>query len=412
MENHMTGALSSEGQIMDVKTVKEAVTRKMLAQGRGQHATESFLRLMSQVADVESAYVPLDEVSTPDTNLLLNTAFNPEETRRLEKLGRGLLSRVALLKLNGGRATTMGGETPKGVLVAKDGLSYLEIVDKQMEALEKAWGVKPPLIIMNSFFTEDPTQRVMKQHGIRATTFLQSDAPRLVEDLMTPLDTGTEEDWAPLGHGDVYASLYHTGILDQLLAQGCQWILISNMVNLAASLDPWILGLLERDRIEFLLEVTERAEVDRKGGTLIARNGRLDLLEIAQVSPSERDRFMDIEQFRPFNTNNVWVDLKALVKSLRNGVLRMSVIRNLKTVVGTRVVQLETAMGAAVGCFERARGLLVGRDRFFPTKNVEDLFLLQYDAGVLDSMYRIRRNPSRPAHLPLRPRVTFWLGFS
>jgi UTP--glucose-1-phosphate uridylyltransferase len=183
------------------------------------------------------------------------------------------------------------------------------------------------------------------------------------------------------------------------------------MDNLAASMEPWILGLLDSHGIDFLLEVTDRTQVDRKGGTLIVRNGGLDLLEIGQVSPIERSRFMDIEEFRVFNTNNVWVDLQALSDAMKAGGLRMPVIRNPKTVEGTRVFQLETAMGSAVGCFPRARGLRVGRDRFFPTKKVEDLFLLQSDACSLDSMYRVRRNPARAPALPLRPFVTFGSDF-
>ncbi len=48
------------------------------------------------------------------------------------------------------------------------------------------------------------------------------------------------------------------------------------------------------------------------------RSGRLDLLEIAQVAPEERNTFMDIERFRVFNTNNVWVDLDALWEALND----------------------------------------------------------------------------------------------
>ncbi len=396
---------------MDVRVARQVIKRRMLSEGRRADVTENFLAMVMQVRNEDAAYIHLDRVSPPDARLLLNTAFHAEEMSELEERGRGLLSQAAVIKLNGGRSTTMGGEVPKAVLIAKDGLSYLEIVGRQMAALKKAWGVDVPLLFMNSFFTDEPTKVLMKKYGITAATFLQSDAPRLVEHSMIPLETGTDEDWAPLGHGDIYSTLHRTGLLDQLLNQGIRWVFISNMDNLAASLEPWIVGLLDRDDIEFLLEVTDRTQVDRKGGTLIVRNGRLDLLEIAQVSPDERNRFMDIEEFKVFNTNNVWVDLQALSNLVKAGGLHMPVIRNPKTVDGTRVIQLETAMGSAVGCFSRARGLRVARNRFFPTKKVEDLFLLQSDACSLDTMYRVRRNPARPPGLPLRPRVTFGPDF-
>jgi UTP--glucose-1-phosphate uridylyltransferase len=164
---------------------------------------------------------------------------------------------------------------------------------------------------------------------------------------------------------------------------------------------------MEQEKIEFLLEVTDRTPADRKGGTLVIRDGRLDLLEIAQVSPQDRDLFMDIDRFRVFNTNNVWIDLDALAESLDSGPLNLPLIQNHKKIGLEKIIQLETAMGAAVGSFSRARGLRVGRDRFFPTKKVEDLFRLQSDACILDDMCRLQINPQRPPHLPPRPQVQF-----
>jgi len=221
------------------------------------------------------------------------------------------------------------------------------------------------------------------------------------------LSTGTDEDWAPPGHGDVYVSLLWSGLLEKLRAEGRRWAFISNLDNLAAHLDPWILGLIEKEGIEFLLEVTDRTLQDRKGGTLVVKDGGLYLLEIAQVSKDNRELFMDVNRFRVFNTNNVWVDLDALARVLSTKSLNLPIIQNHKTVAGTRVVQLETAMGAAIGSFDRSRGLRVGRDRFFPTKKVEDLFVLQSDACVLDSMFRLKKNPERPASLSYRPMVRF-----
>ncbi len=92
---------------------------------------------------------------------------------------------------------------------------------------------------------------------------------------------------------------------------------------------------------------------------------------------------------------------------LANGAMDLPIIQNRKTVASQQVVQVETAMGAALGCFSRAKALKVGRGRFFPTKKISDLFVLQSDACVLDATFRLRRNPSRPTSLPLMPRVFF-----
>jgi UTP--glucose-1-phosphate uridylyltransferase len=391
---------------MKLDGIEERIRRKMASRGIHPEAIENFLQMVEQINDERSAYVSLDQVSTPDAGLILN-APDPKSIAKLAERGRSLLTKAAVIKLNGGRSTTMGGMVPKGILTAKNGRSYLEIIIRQIEALRREWGIQMPLVLMDSFFTHGPTLEIVGRFDLPVLTFIQNQVPRLVEGNLEPLESGTDDDWAPPGHGDVYESLLRTGLLDKLRKNGCRWAFISNLDNLAAFVEPWILGLIEAEGIEFLLEVTARTKVDRKGGTLVVGNGRLDLLEIAQVAPKDRESFMDIDRFRVFNTNNVWVNLDALAAALKDKSLRLPLILNHKTIGRHKVIQLETAMGAAIGSFDRARGLQVGRDRFFPTKKVADLFLLQSDVCVLDSMDRLKENPLRQSSLPLRPTVFF-----
>ncbi len=389
------------------RSVEDAIRLKMQARGQDREAVEGFLHMLRRTETNETAFIPLKDLCAPDAGHIYDLTSERERLEEFEAHGRTLLSKVVVIKLNGGRSTTMGGEVPKGVLTAKDGLSYLEIIVRQMKAMCRAWGVEVPLTLMNSFFTDAKTHEVIGKSDIPIVTFLQSEVPRLVEHTLLPIETGTDEDWTPPGHGDVYVSLKRSGLLERFLREGKRWAFISNLDNLAAVLDPWILGLMGQEKIPFLLEVTDRTEMDRKGGTLIVNNGKLDLLEIAQVAPEDQDKFMDIHRFRVFNTNNAWVDLEALAQALVQDSLFLPIIRNRKAVSANSVIQLETAMGAALGSFPRARALRVTRDRFFPTKKVEDLFLLQSDACVLDSSYHVIRNPGRPAHLALRPEVAF-----
>jgi UTP--glucose-1-phosphate uridylyltransferase len=389
----------------------ELIAKKMTSRGIGRETADHFLGMVRQVLEEKSDYFPLEGLSTPGSEFILDPISSNEDIKELKEAGKGLLGKVAIIKLNGGRATTMGGQVPKGVLRAKNGLSYLEIILAQADAIRREWQASCPLILMNSFFTHEPTMRIVGGRRNSPLTFIQNQVPRLLENSLAPLETGTDEDWAPPGHGDVYLSLKTSGLLHGLIKQGFRWAFISNLDNLAACVDPWILGLLESENLEFLLEVTDRTEADKKGGTLVVRDGRLDLLEIAQVSPRERDDFMDIHRFRVFNTNNVWVDLRALAEALEDNSLKLPLIRNHKSIAGNKVIQLETAMGSAIGSFPRARGLRVRRDRFFPTKKTSDLFALQSDACILDFMARLRKNPSRPDSLPLRPRVFFSSDF-
>jgi UTP--glucose-1-phosphate uridylyltransferase len=49
----------------------------------------------------------------------------------------------------------------------------------------------------------------------------------------------------------------------------------------------------------------------------------------------------------------------------------------------TPVIQLETAMGAAIGVFEGAQALRVSRGRFVPVKTTNDLLVVRSDAYEL-----------------------------
>ena len=73
----------------------------------------------------------------------------------------------------------------------------------------------------------------------------------------------------------------------------------------------------------------------------------------------------------------------------RSGILGLPLIRNVKTLDPAdpstpKVIQIETAMGAAIEVFEGARTIEVGRDRFVPVKTTDDLLVLRsdvYDLG-------------------------------
>jgi UTP--glucose-1-phosphate uridylyltransferase len=100
-----------------------------------------------------------------------------------------------------------------------------------------------------------------------------------------------------------------------------------------------------------------------------------------------------------FNTNSLWWRLDALLAQLERGALELPMIVNPKRVQGVEVVQLETAMGAAVSCFDRAVGIRVPRSRFAPVKATCDLLAVRSDAYVLDQGSGIRPSPARPAEL-------------
>ena len=102
----------------------------------------------------------------------------------------------------------------------------------------------------------------------------------------------------------------------------------------------------------------------------------------------------DINRHRYCNTNNLWLDLATLDEMLEenDGVLGLPLIRNVKTVdpsdpSSPEVIQIESAMGAAVEVFEGALALEVDRSRFLPVKSTNDLLVLRSDVYAVSDDY-------------------------
>ena len=65
------------------------------------------------------------------------------------------------------------------------------------------------------------------------------------------------------------------------------------------------------------------------------------------------------------------------------------------------MIQLETAMGAAIDVFEGAAALRVPRSRFVPVKSTGDLLSLRSDAYVMSEGPRVELAPERRGHPPV-----------
>jgi UTP--glucose-1-phosphate uridylyltransferase len=302
------------------------------------------------------------------------------------------LNKLAVLKLNGGLGTSMGCVGPKSVIEVREGMSFLDLSVRQIEYLNRTYNVNVPFVLMNSFNTDDDTQNIIKKyegHNIDIMTFNQSRYPRILKDSMLPAPKSFASqisDWYPPGHGDVFESLYNSGILDKLLERGVEIIFLSNADNLGAVVDLRILQHMVDSKSEYIMELTDKTKADVKGGTIIDYDGRVRLLEIAQVPKEHVNEFKSIKKFKYFNTNNIWMNLRAIKRVVEDNELEMEIIPNEKSIPADKkgeadlsIIQLETAVGAAIRHFRNAHGVNVPRRRFLPVKTCSDLMLVKSD---------------------------------
>eukprot|EP00770_Monocercomonoides_exilis_P001105 MONOS_1097.1-p1 / transcript=MONOS_1097.1 / gene=MONOS_1097 / organism=Monocercomonoides_exilis_PA203 / gene_product=UTP-glucose-1-phosphate uridylyltransferase / transcript_product=UTP-glucose-1-phosphate uridylyltransferase / location=Mono_scaffold00018:204409-205708(+) / protein_length=401 / sequence_SO=supercontig / SO=protein_coding / is_pseudo=false len=295
------------------------------------------------------------------------------------------MKKVAVVKLNGGLGTTMGLTGPKSTIVIKEKKNFLELTFEQIRHVNNLFHCSVPLVLMNSFNTEAETKKfVSKATDLNIICFNQNQFPRLNRETLMPIAKSRDDPascWYPPGHGDLYDSLLASGTLDLFAKTGIEYIFVSNIDNLGATIEPKILNRLFKQGNDVLIELTPKTPTDIKGGTVIrypTEKGELGykLLEIAQVPAPYVGEFKSVRKFSVFNTNNIWIKVSFLREALETGRLQLDVISNPKTVNDIPVLQLETACGAIVSCSTKVDVVSVPRIRFIPTKTCSDLILI------------------------------------
>ena len=358
---------------------------------------EEFERMLGQVQVKNKNVLDWESIRSPNNAMQVDyqTLKDPGSCHES-------FSRLVIGKLNGGLGTSMGCDGPKSLIKVKGKRTFLDLIVEQVRELNAKWNANIPLLLMNSFYTEKEIMKFVENIDLSLITFTQNKFPRLNAESLLPLnaDEWRDQAWYPPGHGDFYNCISEKGILKNLIEKGKDILFISNSDNLGAVADSKILHYMIEKEIPFLIEVTPKTPGDVKGGTLYEQNGKLKLLELAQVPQEHIDEFCSQEKFSVFNTNNIWINLLALEKKMEEGPLNLNVIVNEKKIQGKPIVQLETAIGSALDCFDGAVGLCVSRDRFMPVKKTEDLLLVQSNLFNLEGGRLVRNQKRKVAHLP------------
>lgn len=373
--------------------------QRMEADRQPQVFIDTFAHYYEQLVAGETGTIPESEIQ-PVKYLPDMEDFSPKQAL----LGKKMMRKTAVIKLNGGLGTSMGLERAKSLLPVKDNLSFLDIIARQ------SLKANMPLVLMNSFATEQDSLRALKHYNdMNRTTmplsFVQHREPKITQSDFSPVQWPQNRDleWCPPGHGDIYTALITRGTMSAFASQGYEYVFVSNADNLGAVLDFSILGYMVQHKIPFLMEVADRTEMDKKGGHLAQRaDGQLILRESAQCPAADKKSFQDITLHKYFNTNNLWIHLPTLSQLMesRGNKLGLPMIRNSKTVDprdpdSTPVYQLETAMGSAIAVFQGSQAVRVPRSRFAPVKKTDDLLAVRSDSYILTPSFYVKPSPER-----------------
>jgi UTP--glucose-1-phosphate uridylyltransferase len=373
--------------------------QKMTDAGVPQRAIDVFTSFYSQLEGGATGMIAEADVE-PLTDLERASEL------ALDDAGADAVASTAVIKLNGGLGTSMGMDRAKSLLPVRADLTFLDVIVGQVQHMRRSHGARLPLLFMNSFRTHDDTLEALSRHDDLVVDglpldFLQNREPKLLADDLTPVQWPDDPslEWCPPGHGDLYTALETSGVLAALLDAGFTYATVSNADNLGAAPDAAMMEWFAASGAPYAAEVCRRTPADVKGGHLVVRreDGRLVLRETAQTPDDDAEAAADLTRHQYFHTNNLWFDLEQLAQTLadREGILGLPLIRNEKTVDPTdpsspRVVQIESAMGAAVEVFDGATAIEVDRSRFLPVKTTNDLMLLRSDVYGVGEDFRLR----------------------
>jgi UDP-N-acetylglucosamine pyrophosphorylase len=401
--------MSVQGDVVKNSPLLDRIETKMRSAEIGSPTIAAFLNAVRQVAAGEGGLMPENSIEPVQALPALESVSS--------KRSPGVLQELAVIKLNGGLGTGMGLDRAKSLIPVKGSDTFLDFIARQIFHLRGGRTTSAPaFFLMNSFATRadslDYLSRYPELGEEGRLDFLQNKVPKLDAETLEPISwpADPELEWCPPGHGDFYPALLGNGVLDRLLKRGIRYCFVSNSDNLGATVDLALAHYFAESGLSFLMEVAERTPADRKGGHLARRrtDERLVLRESAQCPKEDEPHFQNIERHRYFNTNNLWIRLDHLQAELdrRGNVLSLPLIKNTKpvdpqNVESRKVLQLESAMGAAIECFERSGAIIVPRSRFSPVKTTSDLLALRSDAYEITEDFRLVLAPARRGRPPV-----------
>jgi UTP--glucose-1-phosphate uridylyltransferase len=299
--------------------------------------------------------------------------------------------KVAILVLNGGMATRFGGGA-KGVVAVVDGLpgaSFLAVKLGQVRRAAEAHAGAIPVVLMHSFATEATSEAhldAVDWAGVAPDgrdAFAQSIMPRVLPD-GTPLaelpgadDLEDTDLYSAPGHGDTLGRFRVSGALQRLRDRGVEHVLVSNVDNLGASLDPMVLGAHLAGAAEgagISVEVVRRETGDAGGCVAQLASGRPAIVEGFRLPEGT-----DLTDYPHFNTNTLWLSLSAVDRDLP--LSWFAVRKRIPWPDPARrdadgqieVVQFETLIGQATEFVDSAYLDVDRAGRFIPIKTREDL---------------------------------------
>ena len=153
--------------------------QKMLDAGVDEVAVETFAHYYRLLEHGETGMIPESAIEPLDMESLADVEVD-------DQVAADALRTTVVIKLNGGLGTSMGMDRAKSLLCVRRGLSFLDVIARQVLHLRKEYDAPLPLILMNSFRTSADTMAAVARYDDLPVEglpleFWQNKEPKLLE---------------------------------------------------------------------------------------------------------------------------------------------------------------------------------------------------------------------------------------
>jgi UTP--glucose-1-phosphate uridylyltransferase len=295
-------------------------------------------------------------------------ALGSPERARLSAIGTEAMRRgeVGAVVLAGGMATRFGGVV-KAAVQALPGRTFLSLKLGGMRLAAEHAEARVPVFVMTSFATDAEIRTLLCNESTQAmpvSAFTQLISLRLTPEGDLFMEGGAPSPYAP-GHGDLTFAMRRSGVLSRFIAGGGRHLFMSNVDNLAATLDPAVIGAHIESKAALTAEVVSKDPGD-SGGAPARVGGMLQIVESFRFPKDFSEDSIPV-----FNVNSFVLDAKAIDRDFP---LTWFLVR--KKVDGRTAVQFEHLVGE-LSAFVPTACLHVEREgddgRFQPVKDPDEM---------------------------------------
>ena len=239
---------------------------------------------------VRGKFEPLGAVTIEDI------ASNSDEYVRagVEAIKKG---KTAAVLLAGGQGTRLGFDKPKGMFnigVNKELYIFQCLINNLMDVVKLA-GAWVPLYIMTSEKNHKDTTEFFKEKNYFGYApeyvhfFIQDMAPSVDFSGKILMEGKSKISISPNGNGGWFSSLVRAGLLDEIKANGVEWLNVFAVDNVLQRIaDPGFIGAVIKSGLQSGGKVVSKASPDEKVGVLCLEDGMPSIVEYYEMTEEMR----------------------------------------------------------------------------------------------------------------------------